>query len=207
MHGRKWQKKCGCQGEYIWHGWSVSIWHALTVTWSSAVINGPHDIVVLSFQCKCAWALGKLYVKSIAERGINPWKLSLVWLLSATGNGVYMMQSVYSSHLYNLKSMCYFKCNETAFLYYCDLNFSKFVYISQKIIQSWTCKRQRFVCIPWKRTAPQDTWWVWFRQYQQWCINFTFGRVNVLFLGYVWIYQSGVASLKFFGVKCLILGK
>jgi len=106
-----------------------------------------------------------------------------------------------SSQLYNLKSKCYFKCNETVFLYYCDLNFSKFVYISQNIIQSWTCNRQRFVFIPWKRTAPQDTWWMWFRQRQQWCINFVFGRVNVLFLGYVWIYHSGVASLKFWGGK------
>jgi len=47
-----------------------------------------------------------------------------------------MMQSVSLSQLYNLKSMCYFKCNETVFLYYCDLNFSKFIYISQNIIQS-----------------------------------------------------------------------
>jgi len=61
-------KQCGCQGEYIWHGRSMSVWNALTVTWSSAVINGPHDIVVLSFQCKCAWALAKLYGKNIAER-------------------------------------------------------------------------------------------------------------------------------------------
>ena len=171
-------KQCGCQREYIWHGRSVSIWYTLTVTWSSAVIksvtiNGPHNIVVLSFQCKCAWALGKLYVKSIAKTGIKLWKLSVVWLLSTTGSGVYMMQSVSSSQLYNLKSMCYFKCNETVSLYYCDLNFSKFVYISQNIIQSWTCNRQRLVCIPWKRTAPQDTWWVWFRQRQQWCINFS----------------------------------
>ena len=158
------EKQCGCQGEYLWHGRSVSILYALTdITWSSAVINGPHDIVVLSFQCKCAWALGKLYVKSIAERGIKVWKPSLVWLLSTTGNVVYMMQSVSLSQLYNLKSMCYFKCNETVFLYYCDLNFSKFIYISQNIIQSWTCNRQRFVCIPWKRTALQDTWRVWFR--------------------------------------------
>ena len=122
--GAKWKevaKQCGCQGEYIWHGRSVSIWYALTVTWSPAVINDQHDIVVLSFHCKRAWALGKLYVKSIAETGIKLWKLTLVWLLSTTGNGVYMMQSVSSSQLYNLKSMCYFKCNETVFLYYCDL--------------------------------------------------------------------------------------
>jgi len=76
---------------YIWHGRLVSIWYALTVTWSSAVINGPLDIVVLSIQCQCAWALGKLYVKTIAERGIKLWKLSLVWLLSTTANGVCMI--------------------------------------------------------------------------------------------------------------------
>ena len=107
-----------------------------------------------------------------------------------------------SSQLYYLKSMCYFKCNQTVFLYFCDLTFSKFVYISQNISQSWTCNRQLFVCIPWK-SALQDTWWVWFRQYQQWCINFVFGRVNVLFLGYVWIYYSAVTSLKFLGAKML----
>ena len=185
MHGRKWQNSVVVKVSiYDMVGQWAS--YALTVTWSSAMINGPHDIVVLSFQCKCAWALGKLYVKSIAERGIKVWKPSLAWLLSATGNGVYMMQSVSSSQLCNLKSMCYFKCNETVFLFYWDLNFSKFVYISQNIIQSWTCNRQRFVCIPYKRNAPQDTCWMWFRQCQQWCINFIFGRVNVLFLGYVW---------------------
>jgi len=178
-------KQCGCQREYIWHGRSVSIWYTLTVTWSSAVIksvtiNGPHNIVVLSFQCKCAWALGKLYVKSIAKTGIKLWKLSVVWLLSTTGSGVYMMQSVSSSQLYNLKSMCYFKCNETVSLYYCDLNFSKFVYISQNIIQSWTCNRQRFVCIPWKRTAPQDTC-VWSRPergLQTFCPRATWGNTE-----------------------------